>query len=224
MCLTLLAIQSTWWTIIPNTCEVPQISVKRRRRHGVVGVRWLELSERVRRAARLRYLLEPAAGGQGVAETAGGSTRATSSTVNRRAGWPQCGAQVSCTSCPCAQRCPACPLADVSHACGRPRVQETGSEASWHLLFTRRASRRWSWNFSKGSSLSAMRVRGGLRMSGMRADELCDGPCSFVGEAGACASGCSRESHYGFLCVSVRFVILAMLVVPGCRIESMSIA
>jgi hypothetical protein len=54
---------------------VPHISIKRRRRHGVVGVRRLELTERVRRVARLRYLIEPAAGGQGVAETAGGSTR-----------------------------------------------------------------------------------------------------------------------------------------------------
>ena len=184
-------------TIIPNTCKVARISTKRRRRHGCEGVQWLDLSERVRRAARLRYFLEPVAGGRGVAETAGGSTRATSSTVNRRAGWPQCGAQVSCTSCPCAQRCPACPLADVSHACGRPRVQETGSEASWHLLFTRRASRRWSWNFSKGSSLSAMRVWGGLRMSGMRACMLCDGPCSSVSVVRVLASDRSRKSHWG---------------------------
>ena len=138
-----------------------------------------------------------------MAETAGGSTRATSSTVNRRAGWPQCGAQVSCTSCPCAQRCPACPLADVSHACGRPRVQETGSEASWHLLFTRRASRRWSWNFSKGSPMSAMRSQVGLRMSGMGASDLCEGPCRFVQ---AVCVACERLLSQISLWVFSRFV------------------
>ena len=165
-----------------------------------------------------------AAGGRGVAETAGGSTRATSSTVTRRAGWPQCGAQVSCTSCPCAQRCPACPLADVSHACGRPRVQETGSEASWHLLFTRRASRRWSWNFSKGSSLSAMRVRGGLRMSGVRACMLCDVPCSSVSVVRVLANARSRKCHCGFSHVLRAFVTFVISVVPACRIEPMPIA
>ena len=127
--LTLLVVLSSWRTIIPNTCKVARISTKRRRRHGCEGVRWLELSERVRRAARLRYLFEPAAGGRGVAESDGWREH-ESSFLNcqpSRAGWPQCGAQVSCTSCPCAQRCLACPLADVSHACGRPRVQETGN-------------------------------------------------------------------------------------------------
>ena len=133
--LTLVVPQSTWWTIIPNTCKAPQISTKRRRRHGCEGVARLELTESVRRVARLRNLLEPAAEGRGVAETAGESTRATSSTVNRRAGWPPCGAQVSCTSCPCALRCLSYPLTDLSHACHRPRVQEMVSEASWHLFY-----------------------------------------------------------------------------------------
>ena len=43
-------------------------------RHGVVGVRRLELTERIGMVAPPRYLLEPAAGGRGVAETTGGST------------------------------------------------------------------------------------------------------------------------------------------------------
>ena len=128
-------VDPSWRMIIPNTYKVPQISIKRRRRHGVVGVRRLELTERVRRVAHLRNLLEPAAGGRGVAETAGESTRATSSTVNRRAGWPPCGAHVSCTTFPCALQCPAWRLADVCDACHRPRVQEMVSEASWHLFF-----------------------------------------------------------------------------------------
>ena len=133
--LTLVLVLSTWWTIIPNTCKAPQISIKRRRRHGCEGVARLELTERVRRVAHLRNLLEPAAGGRGVAETAGESTRATSSTPSARPGWPPCGAQVSGTLCPCALRCLSYPLADLSHACHRPRVQEMVSEASWHLFY-----------------------------------------------------------------------------------------
>ena len=133
--LTLVLVQSTWWTIIPNTCKAPQISIKRRRRHGCEGVARLELTERVRRVAHLRNLLEPAAGGRGVAETAGESTRATSSTPSARPGWPPCGAQVSGTLCPCALRCLSYPLTDLSHACHRPRVQEMVSEASWHLFY-----------------------------------------------------------------------------------------
>ena len=163
-----------------------------------MGVRRLELTERVRRVAHLRNLLEPAAGGRGVAETAGESTRATSSTVNRRAGWPPCGAQVSCTSCPCGLRCLSYPLTDFSHACGRPRVQEVVSEDSWHLFFMRRASTPWSSIRRRSSPLSAIRSRGGLRLPGMGASELCERPCSFVGQAGACAIGCSR-TLYGIL-------------------------
>ena len=72
--------------------------------------------------------------------------------------------------------------------------------------------------------MSAIRAPGELRMSRMGAGEYCEGSCSSVGVAGSCASGCSRTFCYEFLCVSVRFVLLAMLVVPGCRIESMSIA
>ena len=37
----------------------------------------LELTERVERVARLRYLFDPAAGGRGMAETVGESMRAT---------------------------------------------------------------------------------------------------------------------------------------------------
>ena len=70
-----------------------------------------------------------------MAETAGESTRATSSTPNARPGWPPCGAQVSGTLCPCALRCLSYPLTDLSHACGRPRTQELVSEASWQLFF-----------------------------------------------------------------------------------------
>ena len=61
--------------------------------------------------------------------------------------------------------------------------------------------------------MSAIRSQGGLRMAGMGADELREGPCSSVGEAGACASGRSRTFYCEFLRVSVRFVILAMLFV-----------
>ena len=50
------------------------------------GVVRLELTERVERVARLRYLFDPAAGGRGVAETVGESTRASSSTAEPMAG------------------------------------------------------------------------------------------------------------------------------------------
>jgi hypothetical protein len=189
-----------------------------------VGVARLELTERVRRVAHLRNLLEPAAGGRGVAETAGESTRATSSTPSARPVWPPCGAQVSGTSCPCALRCLSYPLADLSHACGRPRTQELVSEASWHLLFTRRASKRWSWNFSKGSPMSAMRSRGGLRMSGMGASDICEGPCSFVHAVCVLASASSRKCHCGFSWRFVGFVTFVISVVPACHVESISIA
>ena len=69
--------------------------------------------------------------------------------------------------------------------------------------------------------MSAIRLQGGLRMPGMGAGELREGPCSSVGEAGACASGRSRTFYCEFLRVSVRFVILAMLVVSACRVKCM---
>ena len=67
---------------LPQTCKTSRISIKRRRRDGVEGVARLELTERVGRVARPRDLLEPAAGGRGVAETTGGSTASSSSTCN----------------------------------------------------------------------------------------------------------------------------------------------
>ena len=154
--------------------------MKRGRPHGCAAVRWLELTERAGRVARPRYLLEPAAGGRGVAETIGGNMASSSSSANRRPGWPHCGTEVSSTSCPCDLCCPAWRLADIFDACGRPRVQEMVSEASWHLFFIRRYSTPWSCFGSKGSPLSAMRSRGGLCMSGMGAGELCEGACSSV--------------------------------------------
>ena len=175
----------------------------------VVGVTRLELTERVRRVAHLRYLLEPAAGGRGVAETAGENTRATSSTASGRPGWPPCGVEVSTTSRPCALHCLSYPLADISHACGRSRAQELSSVASWQLFFMRRASTPWSCSGRKGWSMSAIRSRGGLRMPGMGAGELCEGPWSFLGEAGACASGRSRTCHCGFSCRLCGFCVLS---------------
>ena len=73
---------------------------------------------------------------------------------------------------PCALHCPAWRLADVIDACHRPHVQEMVSEASCHLFFIRRASIGWSCFGSKGSTMSAMRARGQLRMSGMGAGDL----------------------------------------------------
>ena len=201
----------SWWTIIPNTCKAPQISIKRRRRHGCEGVVRLELTERVERVARLRYLFDPAAGGRGVAETVGESMRATCSTASGRPGWPPCGAQVSTTSRSCALRCLSRRLGDVSDACGRPRVQELSSEASWHLVFTRRASTPWSCFGSKGSPLSAMRSRGGLCMSGMGAGDLCEGPCRLVHAVCVLASASSRKCHCGFSRVLLAFVNLSFL-------------
>ena len=57
--------------------------------------------------------------------------------------------------------------------------------------------------------MSAIRSRGGLRMPGMGAGELCEGPWSFVGEAGACASGRSRTCHCGFSCRLCGFCVLS---------------
>ena len=222
--LTLVLVQSTWWTIIPNTCKAPQISTKRRRRHGCEGVARLELTERVGRSVHLRYLLEPGAGGRGMAATTDGSMASSSSISNRRAGLPQCGAEVSTTSCPCALWCLSYPLADVSHACRRSRAQELSSEVSWQLFLMRRASTTWSCFWRRGLPMSAIRAPGELRMSRMGAGEHFEGSCSSVGVAGSCASGCSRTCCCGFswrLCGSVIFVIS---VLPACRVESIPIA
>ena len=168
---------------------------KRRRRHGCEGVGRRELTERVGRVARPRYLLELAAGGRDVAETTGGSTASSSSSTNRRAGLPQCGAEVSTTSCPCALWCLSYPLADVSHACRRSRAQELSSEVSWQLFLMRRASTTWSCFWRRGLPMSAIRAPGELRMSRMGAGEHFEGSCSSVGVAGSCASGCSRTTN-----------------------------
>ena len=189
-----------------------------------MGVARLELTERVGSVARLRYLFEPAAGGQGVAETIGGNTASSSPTAIGRPGWPPRSVQVSTTTFPCALHCPAWRLADVFDACGRPRVQEMVSEDSWHLFFVRRASTPWSSFGRRGSRLSAMRARGGLCMSGMGAGELCEGPCSSGPALCVLASARSRKSHCGFSRVLLAFVIFVIFVVPACRIESMSIA
>ena len=190
-----------------------------------MGVARLELTELVGRVVRLRYLFEPAAGGRGVAETVGESMRATCSTASGRPGWPPCGAQVSTTSRSCALRCLSRRLGDVSDALRSPSgVQELSSEASWHLVFTRRASTPWSCFGSKGSPLSAMRSRGGLCMSGMGAGDLCEGPCRLVHDVCVLASACSRKYHCGFSRVLCAFVIFVISVVPACRIESMPIA
>jgi hypothetical protein len=193
-------------------------------RHGVVGAARLELTERVGSVARLRYILEPAAGGRGVAETTGGNLASSSSTANRRPGWPHCGTEVSTTTCPCALRCPAWRLSDIFDACGRPRVQEMVSEASWHLFFIRRASTPWSSFGRRGWPMSAMRARGELRMSGMGSGELCEGPCSFVHAVCVLASARSRKCHWGFSRVLCAFVTFVISVVPACRIESIPIA
>ena len=169
--------------------------MKRGRHHGSVGVRRLELTERVRMVAHPRYLLEPAAGGRGVAETTGGSTASSSSSTNCRPGWPSRSVEVSITTFPCALHCPAWRLAEISDACHRPRVQDMVSEASCHLFFIRRASIGWSCFRSKGSPMSAIRARGELRMSGMGACEICEGPCSFVHAVSVLASGRSRKCH-----------------------------
>ena len=140
-----------------------------------------------------------------MAETVGESTRASSSTANGRPpGWPPCGVEVSITSLPCTLRCLSARLGDVSHAYHRHRVQELGSEASWHLFFTRRASTPWSSFGRRGWPMSAIRARGELRMSGMGAGELCEGPCSFV-----CACRvrpCERSLSHMSLWVFVAFV------------------
>ena len=71
--------------------------------------------------------------------------------------------------------------------------------------------------------MSAIRSRGGLRMTGMGAGEHCEESCSFVDEAGAYASTRSRKSHCGFSRVLCAFVTFVIFVVPACRIESISI-
>ena len=115
---------------------------------------------------------------------------------------------MSTTACPCALRCLAWRLADVFYACGRPRVQEMVSEDSWHLFFRRRASTPWSSFGRRGSRLSAMRARGGLRMSGMGAGDLCEGPCRLVHAVCVLASASSRKCHCGFSRVLCAFVTL----------------
>ena len=112
---------------------------------------------------------------------------------------------MSTTACPCALRCLAWRLADVFYACGRPRVQEMVSEDSWHLFFVRRASTPWSNFGRRGWSMSAMRERGGLRMPGMSAGDLCGGPCRFVHAVCVQASASSRKCHCGFSRVFVSF-------------------
>ena len=107
---------------------------------------------------------------------------------------------MSTTACPCALRCLAWRLADVFYACGRPRVQETGSEASWHLLFTRRASRRWSWNFSKGSPMSAMR-------------SCCGGVCACLALGWAPAISVRGRAALCRPCASLRALALANITV-----------
>ena len=130
---------------------------------------------------------------------------------------------MSTTACPCALRCLAWRLADVFYACGRPRVQEMVSEDSWHLFFVRRASTPWSNFGRRGWSMSAMRERGGLRMPGMSAGDLCGGPCRFVHAVCVQASASSRKCHCGFSWRFVSFCEFVMSVVPACRVESMSI-
>ena len=156
--------------------------------------------------------------------SAGDSSRKSTSTCNGRPGGPPRGIEVSTKTLPCALRCPACPPTDVTDVCRRPRVQELSSEASWQLFFRRRASTPWSSIRRRSSAFSAMRERGELRLCGMVSCGLCEGPCSSVGEAGACASGRSRTFYCEFLRVSVLFVILAMLVVSACRVRCISIA
>ena len=151
-----------------------------------------------------------------MAVTAGGSTRANYSTANGQPGWPPCGVEVSITSLPCTLRCLSWRLGDISHACHRPRVQEIVSEASYHLLFLRRASTPWTSFGSKGSPLSAMRSRGSLCMSGMGAGELCEGPCSSVPALCVLASAHSRKYHCGFSRVLCAFVTVVIFVVPAC--------
>ena len=61
-----------------------------------------------------------------MAETAGGSTRASSSTANGQPVWPPCGVEVCITSLPCTLRRLSWRLGDIAHACHqchRPCVQ-----------------------------------------------------------------------------------------------------
>ena len=116
----------------------------------------------------------------------------SSSTCSRAKAFSSSGAEVSTKSCTCALRCTAHPLVDVSHAYLHPRMQEPVSKTAWQVFFLGRASTRWSSCGRRGSPISAMRTRGGLRMSGVGACTLCEGPCSSVGAAGVCASDCGR--------------------------------
>ena len=149
-----------------------------------------------------------------MAETTGGNMASSSSTAIGRPGRPPRSVQVSTTTFPCALHCPAWRLADVLDACGRPRVQEMVSEDSWHLFFTQRASTPWSSFGRRGWSMSAMRERGGLRMPGMSAGDLCGGPCRFVHAVCVQASASSRKCHCGFSWRFVGFVNLSFL---SCR-------
>ena len=72
--------------------------------------------------------------------------------------------------------------------------------------------------------MSAMRERGGLRMPGMSAGDLCGGPCRFVHAVCVQASASSRKCHCGFSWRFVSFCEFVISVVPACRVESMSIA
>ena len=72
--------------------------------------------------------------------------------------------------------------------------------------------------------MSAMRARGELRMSGMGAGELCEGPCSFVHAVCVLASARSRNCHCVFLWRLCRFLIFVIFVVPACGVESIPIA
>ena len=179
-----------------------------------MGVARLELTELVGRVAWLSYLFEPAAGGRGVAETVGESTRASSSTANRRPGWPPRSVQVSTTTFPCALHCPAWRLADVFDACGRPRVQEMVSEDSWHLFFVRCASTPWSSFGRRGWSMSAMRERGGLRMPGMSAGDLCGGRADSCMPCASWRAQALANVTVGFRGVLLAFVNLSFL---SCR-------
>ena len=71
--------------------------------------------------------------------------------------------------------------------------------------------------------MSAMRERGGLRMSGMSAGDLCEGPCRCVHAVCVLASASSRKCHCEFLWRFVCFVTFVISVVPACRVESISI-
>ena len=72
-----------------------------------------------------------------------------------------------------------------------------------------------------GWPMSAIRARGELRMSGIGAGELCEGPCSFVHAVCVLASGRSRTCHCGFLWRLCRFLIFVIFRRAGmlCRVD-----